>query len=163
MKPQYIIALAASALAGVLIASCSSNTPGLTPATGSPGSPSVSPPRATFNRSSCSRGRPSRRRSKLSKPRQNQSLRTYQDPTLRTQIKSFALNFRNEQTAATLQAVLYPTRCSSISRKNVTTASYLGYETGGATGSKFGGRALSDDIIDIRSGRSSETRSRRSA
>jgi hypothetical protein len=29
------------------------------------------------------------------------------------------------------------------------TASYLGVETGGATGSKFGGRALNDDVIDI--------------
>jgi hypothetical protein len=28
-------------------------------------------------------------------------------------------------------------------------ASYLGYETGGATGGKFGGRALTDDIVDI--------------
>ena len=28
-------------------------------------------------------------------------------------------------------------------------AAYLGYETGGATGSKFGGRALDDDVIDI--------------
>lgn len=28
-------------------------------------------------------------------------------------------------------------------------ASYLGYETGGATGGKFGGRKLSDDVIDI--------------
>ncbi len=33
--------------------------------------------------------------------------------------------------------------------QNTTTAAYLGYETGGATGSKFGGRALDDDIIDI--------------
>ncbi len=28
-------------------------------------------------------------------------------------------------------------------------ASYLGYETGGATGGKFGGRGLGDDVIDI--------------
>jgi hypothetical protein len=73
----------------------------------------------------------------------------YHDPTLRTQIKSFALNFRSEQTAATLQAVLYPNEMLIDLSQNVTTASYLGYETGGATGSKFGGRALSDDIIDI--------------
>ncbi len=29
------------------------------------------------------------------------------------------------------------------------TASYLGIETGGATGGKFGGRAIKDDIVDI--------------
>ena len=28
-------------------------------------------------------------------------------------------------------------------------AAYLGAETGGATGSKFGGRGLNDDVIDI--------------
>ena len=28
-------------------------------------------------------------------------------------------------------------------------ASYLGYETAGATGGKFGGRGLSDDVVDI--------------
>lgn len=28
-------------------------------------------------------------------------------------------------------------------------ASYLGFETGGATGGKFGGRALADDVVDI--------------
>ena len=33
--------------------------------------------------------------------------------------------------------------------QDVTTASYLGYETGGATGSKWGGRALDDDVVDI--------------
>jgi len=30
----------------------------------------------------------------------------------------------------------------------VATAAYLGVETGGATGSKFGGRALSNDVVD---------------
>jgi len=28
-------------------------------------------------------------------------------------------------------------------------AAYLGYETGGATGGKFGGRKLTDDVVDI--------------
>ena len=73
----------------------------------------------------------------------------YDDPVLRSQIKSFALNFRKEKTAATLQAVLYPNVMKVDLSQNVTNASYLGYETGGATGSKFGGRALDDDVIDI--------------
>ena len=33
--------------------------------------------------------------------------------------------------------------------QNSTTAAYLGSETAGATGSKFGGRALKDDTVDI--------------
>ena len=31
-------------------------------------------------------------------------------------------------------------------------AAYLGVETGGATGGKFGGRAISDDVVDINLG-----------
>ena len=33
--------------------------------------------------------------------------------------------------------------------QSATTAAYLGVETGGVTGSKFGGRALTDDVVDI--------------
>ena len=66
----------------------------------------------------------------------------YADPVLKGQIKSFASIFRSPQTAATLQAVLYPNVMKADLSQNVTTASYLGYETGGATGSKFGGRGL---------------------
>jgi hypothetical protein len=33
--------------------------------------------------------------------------------------------------------------------QNTATASYLGVETNGATGSRFGGRALQDDVVDI--------------
>ncbi len=150
MKPHYIIALAASALAGVLIASCSSNTPGFTPAPGSPGSPSVSPPPGSYQQIELL-SRPAVKEAFEAFESHDKTNRSepYHDTTLRTQIKSFALNFRNEQTAATLQAVLYPNEMLVDLSQNVTTASYLGYETGGATGSKFGGRALSDDIIDI--------------
>jgi hypothetical protein len=73
----------------------------------------------------------------------------YKDPTLQGQIKSFALNFRSETTAATLQAVLYPNEMKIDLSQDTNKAAYLGVESGGATGSKFGGRALSDDVIDI--------------
>ena len=33
--------------------------------------------------------------------------------------------------------------------QNTTKAAYLGVETAGATGSAFGGRALTDDVVDI--------------
>jgi hypothetical protein len=50
---------------------------------------------------------------------------------------------------ATIQSILIPDEIAVDLSQNVTTAAYLGVETAGATGSKFGGRALSDDVIDI--------------
>lgn len=73
----------------------------------------------------------------------------YNDPTLQSQIGSFTLNFRSQAYATALQSILYPNEMIADLSQNVTTASYLGSETGGATGSKFGGRALSDNVIDI--------------
>jgi hypothetical protein len=46
-----------------------------------------------------------------------------------------------------VQAVLYPNEIAAdLSQPGP--AAYLGVETGGATGSKFGGRGLTDDVID---------------
>ncbi|MGA8574604.1 MAG: DUF4331 family protein [Candidatus Cybelea sp.] len=73
----------------------------------------------------------------------------YADPVLQGQIKSFAMMFRSKTWSETLQAVLYPNVMKADLSQKTTKAAYLGYETGGATGSKFGGRALDDDIIDI--------------
>jgi hypothetical protein len=73
----------------------------------------------------------------------------YADPVLQGQIKSFTLLFRSKTNADTLQAVLYPNVMKADLSQNTTKAAYLGYETGGATGSKFGGRALDDDVVDI--------------
>lgn len=73
----------------------------------------------------------------------------YADPVLQGQIKSFSLMFRGTKTADTLQAILYPNVMKADLSQDTTKASYLGYETGGATGSKWGGRALDDDVVDI--------------
>ncbi|HKE36798.1 MAG TPA: DUF4331 family protein [Candidatus Baltobacteraceae bacterium] len=73
----------------------------------------------------------------------------YADPVLHRQIGSFTRQFRSATIAKTLQAVLYPNEMKLDLSQNTTTAAYLGVESGGATGSKFGGRALSDDIIDL--------------
>lgn len=73
----------------------------------------------------------------------------YSDPTLHEQIGSFARLFRSKTIASTLQAVLYPNEMKLDLSQNSTTAAYLGVESGGATGGKFGGRALSNDIIDL--------------
>ena len=56
---------------------------------------------------------------------------------------------RRADYATTIQAVLIPDAITVDLSQNTTTAAYLGVETGGATGSKFGGRALTDDVIDI--------------
>ena len=73
----------------------------------------------------------------------------YNDPTLQSQIGSFTLNFRSQANASALQSILYPNEMVADLSQATTSASYLGVETGGATGSKFGGRGLSDDVIAI--------------
>jgi Domain of unknown function (DUF4331) len=47
-----------------------------------------------------------------------------------------------------IKSVLVPDVMTADLSQNVTKASYLGVETAGATGSKFGGRALTDDVVD---------------
>ncbi len=54
---------------------------------------------------------------------------------------------RSQATADALKAVLVPdVLVADLSQAK---AAYLGVETGGATGGTFGGRALTDDVIDI--------------
>lgn len=55
---------------------------------------------------------------------------------------------RSAAHAAALQSVLIPDEIAVDLSQNTTTAAYLGVESGGVTGSKFGGRALSNDVID---------------
>jgi hypothetical protein len=66
-------------------------------------------------------------------------------------IRSF-LTFPAGRSAAiqdVIASVLVPDVMVADLSQRVTTASYLGVETGGFTGSKFGGRALRDDVVDI--------------
>jgi hypothetical protein len=56
---------------------------------------------------------------------------------------------RSATNAATLQKILIPDEIAVDLSQSTTTAAYLGVETGGATGNKFGGRGLTDDVIDI--------------
>jgi hypothetical protein len=70
--------------------------------------------------------------------------------TLYQEIGSFTTSVagRSAATASTLQAVLIPDEIAAdLSQPG--NAAYLGVETGGATGGKFGGRGLTDDVIDI--------------
>ncbi len=73
------------------------------------------------------------------------------DPALADAIVSFTKTVagRSDATAGVLKAVLIPDEMSADLSQTGVKAAYLGAETGGATGSKFGGRGLSDDVISI--------------
>ncbi len=146
MTSRYTLGLVALALAGAVVGGCSSNSIGSNPIPG----PST-PPGATVYKQIELLSRPAVKEvfeAFESHDKTNRS-EPYDDPVLKGQIKSFSLTFRSKTWADTLQAVLYPNVLKADLSQNVTTASYLGYETGGATGSKFGGRGLDDDIVDI--------------
>ena len=74
------------------------------------------------------------------------------DP-LQAEIKSFEDTVRPPKGAldygATLATILYPNEIVADLSNTTDRASYLGIETGGATGGKFGGRDLSDDVVGI--------------
>lgn len=68
-------------------------------------------------------------------------------------IQSFMLNTagRSQATANAVTTVLVGTTGDVMKAdlsQNTTKAAYLGVETSGATGSAFGGRALTDDVVD---------------
>ena len=73
------------------------------------------------------------------------------DPYLPADIVSFTktVGGRSDAIANTLKAVLIPDEMLADLSQTGVKAAYLGTETGGATGSKFGGRGLGDDVIDI--------------
>jgi Domain of unknown function (DUF4331) len=56
---------------------------------------------------------------------------------------------RRADYGTTLQSVLIPDQMTVDLSQNTTKAAYLGVETKGATGSAYGGRALTDDVITI--------------
>jgi hypothetical protein len=74
----------------------------------------------------------------------------YADVTIKNAIYDFSRRVvgRSSQISTVLQEVLYPNELTAdLSQSGA--ASYLGVETGGATGGLFGGRGLTDDVIDI--------------
>ncbi len=73
----------------------------------------------------------------------------YFDGTLHNSIAYFMKNVagRSPAISNTVASVLWPNEIlADVSQPGP--AAYLGVETGGATGSKFGGRGLTDDVID---------------
>lgn len=152
MTPRYIVGLTALALAGAIAGGCSSrSSSGLipndvqAPAGQSPDGKTVAYKQIELL------SRPAVKEAFELFEDHNKTNRSepYADPVLQAQIKSFAMMFRSKKTAETLQEVLYPNVMKADLSQDTTKAAYLGYETGGATGSKFGGRGLDDDVIDI--------------
>jgi len=79
----------------------------------------------------------------------------YNDPTLQGEIQSFTDALRpptaTTDYGATLAKILYPDEYT-VDLSQTGGAAYLGNETGGATSathSTFGGRGVTDDVIDI--------------
>lgn len=74
----------------------------------------------------------------------------YADPTLKNDILTFMEGTagRSAAISTAVQGVLYPNELA-VDLSQPPPAAYLGVETGGATGGKFGGRSLTDDAISI--------------
>jgi uncharacterized protein DUF4331 len=147
MTKPYLLGLIALALAGAVAGGCSSNAGAFNP---QPLQSSGSGTKTSYKQVELL-SRPAVKEAFELFEDHNATNRSepYADPVLQGQIKSFSRMFRSKTWADTLQAVLYPNVMKVDLSQDTTTAAYLGYETGGATGSKFGGRALDDDIIDI--------------
>jgi hypothetical protein len=147
MTLRFKLGLGALALAGLIVGGCSSGSVNSNPIV--PTQPTTGP-NATYQQIEL-----------LSRPAVKEVFETfashdktnrsepYNDNTIKSQILVFSKIFRSAATAKVLQAILYPNVMKADLSQNVTTASYLGYESGGATGSKFGGRALDDDVVNI--------------
>lgn len=148
MTIRYKLALVALTLAGAVIGGCASNNALAPVPAGGASSPAGT---QTVYKQIELLSRPAVKEAFELFNDHNKTNRSepYDDPVLQGQIKSFSLHFRSKTWADTLQAILYPNVMKADLSQDTTKASYLGYETGGATGSKWGGRALDDDIIDI--------------
>ena len=74
----------------------------------------------------------------------------YADSTLKNDILTFMEGTagRSAAISTAVQGVLYPNELA-VDLSQPAPAAYLGVETGGATGGKFGGRGLTDDAISI--------------
>jgi len=75
----------------------------------------------------------------------------YNDIYLTNAIPRFntAVSMRSSKISSLFSAILVPDELSADISQTGVPAAYLGVETGGLTGSKFGGRGLTDNIVDI--------------
>ncbi|MBV8149358.1 MAG: DUF4331 family protein [Candidatus Eremiobacteraeota bacterium] len=151
MRNRFTYSLVAAALAGIVVGGCSSGVgsklvPGLFD---SAARTSVAQSSSTAYKQIELLARPAVKEAfeTFADHSKTDRAEPYNDNLLKSQIGSFTENFRSSTIAGALQSVLYPNEMLVDLSQNTTTAAYLGVESGGATGSKFGGRALDDDII----------------
>ena len=147
MTLRYKLGLGALALVGLIVGGCSSGTVGSNPIIPTP--PTTGPATTYQQIELLSRPAVKEVFETFSSHDKTNRSEPYKDNTIKSQILAFSKVFRSAATAKVIQAILYPNVMKADLSQNVTTASYLGYESGGATGSKFGGRALDDDIVNI--------------
>jgi len=83
--------------------------------------------------------------------RDSNSVAPYNDMVQANSIPTFnaKVSHRSTAIAGVFSAVLIPDEMIADLSQMGVPAAYLGVETGGATGSKFGGRGLTDDVVDI--------------
>jgi hypothetical protein len=147
MTLRYKLGLGVLALAGLIVGGCSSGSVSTNPTV--PTQPTTGPAVAYQQIELLSRPAVKEVFETFSSHDKTNRSEPYNDGTIQSQILTFSKVFRSDATAKVIQSVLYPNVMKADLSQNVTTASYLGYETGGATGSKFGGRALDDNVVDI--------------
>jgi hypothetical protein len=148
MTLQFKLGLGVLALVGIFVGGCSSGTIGTNPISPTE-QPSTGPAVAYQQIELLSRPAVKEVFEAFASHDKTNRSEPYNDNTIKSQILSFSKVFRSAATANVLQTILYPNVMKADLSQNLTTASYLGYESGGATGSKFGGRALDDDVVDI--------------
>jgi len=75
----------------------------------------------------------------------------YNDPLLPGDITSFMTNVAGRSTTwtNTVVGVLIPDEMQADLSQTATDGAYLGVETGGVTGNRFGGRGLDNDVIAL--------------
>ena len=149
MTLQFKLGLGVLALVGVFVGGCSSGTIRLRIRSSPTEQPSTGPAVAYQQIELLSRPAVKEVFEAFASHDKTNRSEPYNDNTIKSQILSFSKIFRSAATANVLQTILYPNVMKADLSQNLTTASYLGYESGGATGSKFGGRALDDDVVDI--------------
>jgi hypothetical protein len=147
---QHLRLLATAAVFGVAIAGCSSGTTTPPPSNNQP-----QPGGSYVQIERLSRPAVKELFEKFVDHQVSNAVEPYNDPTLQGEIASFTDALRPPKNGAdygkTLASVLYPDEYT-VDLSQTGGAAYLGKETGGATSatkSTFGGRAVTDDVIDI--------------
>lgn len=146
---NYILSLAALGTLGLALAGCNSSSQ-----TSTPLPPPTSSPQQYVQIELLSRPAVKEVFERFVDHQITNSVEPYADSTLQSSIVGFTNALRppvaslGTNYGAALGSILYP-NTYAVDLTQSGKASYLGVETGGATGGKFGGRDPGDNVIDI--------------